>query len=327
MSTEVLDEAPTPEPPPSPGSDRRRRTPFHHFATAASVRFRAGGGRNSQLSGPAAIAVTALAVLAVFAVWLVIFALVLSGFQEHRAQRGLYAKLRAELAAETAPLGGQISNGAPVAIIDAPNAGIHHAVVVEGTTSTDLQNGPGHRVDTVLPGQAGVSVILAKGVTFGAPFSEVTRLSRGDVITATTGQGTFHYRVADVRYAGDPLPPLLSGRQGRLILVAAVGEGIRAGWAPSQIVYVDADLQGAGKLSPGGGPTVQPADQVVMAGDDSALTPLVLWLELLIVTAVAVVWSRRKWGGWQVWLVGTPALLAVLWLVTETAARLTPNLL
>jgi sortase A len=212
-------------------------------------------------------------------------------------------------------------------VIDIPKAGIQHAVVVEGTTSTDLQSGPGHRVDTVLPGQAGVSVILGKGVTFGAPFAHITVLSPGDVITATTGQGTFHYRVADLRYAGDPLPPLLSGRQGRLILVAAVGTGSRAGWAPSQIVYVDADLQGAGKSSPGGGPTVQPADQVVLAGDDSALTPLVLWLELLIVTAVAVVWARRRWGGWQVWLVGTPALLAVLWVVTETAARLTPNLL
>jgi sortase A len=253
--------------------------------------------------------------------------LVVSGLQEHRAQHGLYATLREQLAAETAPVGGVVKDGAPIATLSVPALGLNKSVVVEGTTSTDLQNGPGHRVDTVFPGQAGVSVVFGKSATFGAPFGKLTSLKPGDVITATTGQGSFTYHVIDVRTPGMPFPPAVTGTAGRLILVSAYGHGWRSGWAPSQVVYVDANLQGAGKASPGGGPTAQPANQVAMARDDTALTPLVLWLELLIVAAVGFVWSRRHWGTWQVWLVGAPALFAVIWVVTETATRLLPNLL
>ncbi len=64
-----------------------------------------------------------------------------------------------------------------------------------------------------------------------------------------------------------------------------------------------------------------------MQGDTGALNDVVLWLELLLVLCVAVVWMRSRWGGWQVWLVGTPVLLATLWILTETSARLLPNLL
>ena len=231
------------------------------------------------------------------------------------------------MANEVVPVGGQVADGAPIALLNIPSLGLKDTVVVEGTTSTDLQNGPGHQVNTVFPGQAGVSVIYGKSATFGAPFRKVTDLRSGEQIMATTGQGAFRYTINDVRRPGDPIPQPLASGQGRLTLVAAVGSGWRAGWAPSEIVYVDATLSGNGKASPSGGPTVQPANQVPMARDDSALTPLVLWLELLVAAAVAFVWSRQRWGGWQVWLVGTPALLAVVWVVTETAARLLPNLL
>ncbi|HTW18938.1 MAG TPA: class E sortase [Mycobacteriales bacterium] len=281
----------------------------------------------APMSASAAITVAVAVTLFAIAIWAILYAFTLSGIQEHSAQRGLYAKLRAELANEVAPVGGQIKEGAPVALINAPAIGLKDTVVVEGTSATDLQSGPGHQVNTVFPGQAGVSVIYGKSVTYGAPFARVTSLRSGDQITATTGQGTFRYTVNDVRRPGDPIPQPLATGAGRLTLVAAVGSGWRRGWAPSQIVYVDASLVGRGKASPSGGPTVQPANQMSMARDDSALTPLVLWLELLVAGSVAFVWARRRWGSWQVWLVGTPALLAVVWVVTETAARLLPNLL
>jgi len=285
----------------------------------------AAGGPPS--TGPGGTVLVVLALLCALAFWVVLYALVLSGFQERHTQAQMYASLRADLANEVAPLGGQITDGAPVALISASQAGINRAVVVEGTTSTDLQKGPGHRVDTVLPGQAGVSVVFGKSATFGAPFAHITRLQPGDGITAVTGQGTFTYRVTDVRRPGDPVPPLLSSGQGRLTLVSAEGSGWRSGWAPSQVVYVDANLVGKAQPSPGGGPTVQPSNQVAMAIDRTALTPLVLWLELLVVVGIGFVWAHRRWGGRQVWLVGVPAMLAILWVVTETAARLLPNLL
>jgi sortase A len=212
-------------------------------------------------------------------------------------------------------------------VLSAPKAGLHGAVVVEGTSSADLQKGPGHWVTSVLPGQIGQSVLLGKSVTFGAPFGDITKLAKGDPLTVTTGQGVASYTVTGVRRTGDPLPQALSGTEGRLTLVALAGSGWRNAVAPSQTVFVDASLQGAGKTVPPGRPTVTPAGQRLMDGDSSALGQLVLWMELLLAVGVAVVWMRSQWGGWQVWLVGTPVLLAVAWIVTETSARLLPNLL
>jgi sortase A len=282
-----------------------------------------------QLELPEAIIVTlrALACLVVLLLWLVTYAMFLSGLGEQHAQHVLYAKLRVELADQTVPIGGPIRNGAPIAVLNAPKAGLHGAVVVEGTSSSDLQKGVGHWVTSVLPGQIGQSVLLGKSVTFGAPFGDVTKLAKGDPLTVTTGQGVASYTVTGVRRTGDPLPPTLSGTEGRLTLVALVGNGWRNALAPSQMVFVDASLQGAGKPVPPGRPGATPAGQRLMDGDSGALGQLVLWMELLLVVGVAVVWMRSQWGGWQVWLVSTPVLLAVTWIVTETAARLVPNLL
>jgi sortase A len=280
-----------------------------------------------EFPGSALVARSALVWFSLLMVWLVIYALALSGFQEQRSQHNLYAKLRVELAGETAPVGGAIPTGTPVALLDAPRGGVHDAVVVEGTSSKDLQKGPGHLSDTSLPGQAGVSAILGKGVTFDAPFANITKLSPGDPITVTTGQGVAHYVVSDVRRSGDPLPGRLAAGQGRLTLVAALGNGWRSGWAPTGIVYVDATLQGTALAAPSGRPTQVAPGESPMASNPGALDALVLWLQLLVVVVIVVTWARVRWGGWQVWLVGAPVVLAVAWTVTETSAQLLPNLL
>ena len=235
--------------------------------------------------------------------------------------------MRVELSDQTVPIGAPIRNGAPIAVLNAPRAGLHGAVVVEGTSSSDLQKGPGHSVTSVLPGQIGQSVLVGKSVTFGAPFANIRSLAKGDPLTVTTGQGVSQYTVTDVRLAGDPLPQPLSGSEGRLTLVALAGNGWRSALAPNTTVFVDASLQGAGKPAPPGRPSATPAGQRLMQGDTGALNDIVLCLELLLIVCVAVVWMRGHWGGWQVWLVGTPVLLAALWIVTETSARLLPNLL
>jgi sortase A len=270
------------------------------------------------------------AVLTLFSlmmIWLVLYAVVLSGLQEERTQHGLYAALRAQLAAETAPAGGVIKPGKPVALLDAPDIRLHDEVIVEGTSSATLQKGPGHLANTVLPGQAGVSAVLGKSVTFGGPFASIPKLHMGNPITVTTVQGVAHYVVTDVRRGGDPLPAPLAAGQGRLTLVAVVGPGWRSGWAPTGLVYVDASLQGIGQTGPPGRPTQVPASQQAMGSGSTALYSLALWLETMAIVAVGVTWARSRWGGWQVWLAGAPLLLATVWIVTETATRLLPNLL
>jgi sortase A len=266
--------------------------------------------------------------LSLLALWLVLYAVAFSGFQERGSQGRLYDQLREELAGGPVPppLGGAIEPGSPVALLEAPQIGLSQ-VVVEGTTSSDMTEGPGHRRDTALPGQPGVSVLFGRSVTFGAPFAKIAQLQLGQSITAVTGQGTFHFTVTGVRYAGDPLPPPPASGTGRLTLVTATGTGWRAQFAPSEVVYVDAQLQGSTQPAPAGRPTSVSAAEAPLAVDTADLTALVLWLQALVLVVAGTTWAALRWGGRQAWLVGAPLVLATVWGATQTVMVMTPNLL
>jgi sortase A len=259
--------------------------------------------------------------------WVVLYALGASTLEERHDQARLYAELREQLSAATAPIGGVIQPGSPVALMSMPAAGLERVVVVEGTASGDLTQGPGHRRDTPLPGQAGVSVIYGRATLFGGPFGRIASSAIGAPITVTTGQGVARFKIIDVRRAGDPFPPALAGGAGRLTLVTADGGGWRSGWAANHVVYVDAELQGRPYPAPGGRPLAVPKAELALNPDTNALFPLVLWLPLLGIAVLFVVWVAQRWSAWQTWLIGLPVLLACLWGTTEAAVRLLPNLL
>jgi sortase A len=264
--------------------------------------------------------------LSLLAIWFLAYALVLSGLQESRSQTLLYAQLREQLALGTAPVDGSIPYGAPVALITINGAGLTNAVVVEGTTSAQLTEGPGHLSSTPLPGEEGVSVIFGRSTMFGRPFGGIRGLHAGDVINVTTSLGTFNYGVDRVRYPGDPLPAALPAGGSRLILVTSYASGWRGGWAPDQTLFVDATLKG--KAQPTGvTPSGVPNAALPMQGLPSALMPLVLWLQALVLVAAGIIWGRIRWGGWKTWLVGLPLILAALWGATQTAMLLLPNLI
>ena len=259
-------------------------------------------------------------------VWAVVYALGLGAAQEARSQSVLYAQFREQLAAGTAPAGGAIRPGKPVALLDIPRLRIRD-VVVEGTSPGELLSGPGHRVDTPLPGETGVSIFYGRGATFGAPFGRLTSLTAGDSIDVTDAVGTFHYVVQGVRRDGSLLPAPLPANGSRLTLGSATGDGWRAKLAPSKPFYIDAVLQGTALAEPGGRTSTLPASNNMLGSDGSALASLVRWLQLLCVVVVLSAWMRTRWGRWQTWLVAVPSIGAALWLVTETAFKLLPNVL
>lgn len=294
----------------------------------------------ASIPAPTAIVASfALAAISLCSLWFVLFATVLSSLQEQHAQHNSYALFREELtqlSPRTAPLGGQITPDSPVAMIDAPELGLKDVIIIEGTASGDLTRGPGHRRDTALPGQAGTSTVYGRANLFGGPFGKISHAHVGDVITMTTGQGVSKYVVEQVRYPGDPLPIPLQAGQGRLTLITSDGGSLLNGYAPKHQVYLDAKLQGTivnGKLqiaaydTPPGRPGAIPKSEKSLSGDIGALFMLVLWLPVLAMTALAIVWAHARWGRWQTWLVGAPALLAALWGVSETAVQLLPNLM
>ncbi|GAA4710925.1 class E sortase [Nocardioides conyzicola] len=265
-------------------------------------------------------------VLGLVAVWVLSYLFVFSDFQQGHAQHRLYAQLRTELALGEAPAGAPIAVGAPVALVSVPDAGIDDLVVVEGTTAAVLQQGPGHQQGSVLPGQAGVSVLMGRALSFGAPFKHVPQLRVGDPIDVTTVQGTFHYEVSGVRRKGDPVPPALTDGASRITLVTAVGEGRLAALGPSKSVYVDATLDGDAQpagavaaIDPQGAPFAHDAGFTTLA-------VLALALEVLVAAVLLVVWARHRWTPLAAWVAGVPVILAALWLVSSAASRLLPNL-
>ena len=284
------------------------------------------------LSGPprSGLLVVALAIIlfvSVVTVFFGAFAFGLGGLQEQRSQHQLYLASRGLLdpSSPVAPeIGGAIPDGSPVALLNAPAAGFRNVVVVEGTSAGDLLNGPGHRRDTPLPGQAGESVLLGRSMTAGAPFGGITRLQRGDVITVTTGQGRFRYTVQGQLQAGAKLPTITT-RSGLLTLVTSGGSGSLGGLAPNHLVYVDAKLQGTAVAAPKDQPASVPAADVQGHDDPGAWPYVALWMAGLIAAAIACwrLWSRS--GLLRIWLVGAPVLLGLLWGFSTQGMRLLPN--
>ena len=262
--------------------------------------------------------------------WGILYVVGLSSFSAARSQQLLYADFRATVSETNGdtyvPIGGAIPLGTPIALIEAPQIGLRY-VVVEGTDGDDLRAGPGHKRNTPLPGQAGVSVIYGRSLAYGGPFRHITELVPGDAITVTTGQGTFTYLVEKIRRAGDPIPDTLPSDGSRLRLVTAEGVSWRDGWAADRTVYVDSILQGPTLPTPAGRPTAVSASEEALASEPGALVPVVLWLQLLLIVGCGLAWAQVRWGSSPTWLVGLPVLLAALWAASDSAMALLPNLM
>lgn len=239
----------------------------------------------------------------------------LTGLQEQHSQANLYRALDGELSQATAPLG-PAADGAPLAVLDIPAIGLRQTVVVEGSTGADLARGPGHVRDTVLPGQNGVSVLMGRRATFGAPFARLTELRPGDKIDVTTGQGSFSYTVT----AAAQGTPIIDSFKNRLVLVT--GDST---WIPTHAVYLGAHLDG--DPAPNSSHRVRRGDlDKPLASDSDAWPALQLWALALVVAVALTVWLASVWNRRAVYLSTMPVLAALLWCVYENAALLLPNL-
>lgn len=304
-------------------------------------------GRELAVKASAYVPAVALQILAIVLLGFIAHVVLLSQIQHDRDQQTAYDDFRVTLAQGVAPVGqlappemqepgppGEepppepeprlLAMGTPVAVISIPALGLTE-VIGEGTTSDVLRAGPGHRRDTVLPGQEGTSVIMGRQTTYGGPFRLIHTLAPGDSITAVTGQGQHTYRVLGVRREGDPLPEPIEEGEGRLTLVTAAGRPL----LPSGILRVDAELVSDAQPAPekelgAGGLT---AAEEPMSTDQGAWYPLVLLGEALLLAVAGVVWALKRLGRWQAWVVGIPVLSALGLTAADQVARLLPNLL
>lgn len=275
--------------------------------------------------------VRAVLVLAVvLSTSLVLHLTLISAVQQGAGQHRAFEQLRGQLAEGTAPVGPtdndgrELAPGSPVAYMEIPKLNLEQ-VLVEGTGAGTLFIGPGHRRDSPLPGQPGVSVVMGRKAAFGGPFRRIHQLQKGAVIRVTTGEGKYVYKVTGVRRAGDPVPAAPASGEGRLLLVTADGRR----FVPSGVLRVDAELSdpaGVGSARLVSSRTL-PANEQIMAGDPSTLWALAMWLQFLLLAVLGAAWAWYRWGRAKAWIVFVPPLLLLGISVSGEAARLLPNLL
>ena len=295
------------------------------------------GGRALLINRTASSALTVLAVM----LFVFVAEMALVGPIKHtRNQAVLYQTFRSQVAEAVAPTGQLgaatkkdgvwvledkelVPIGAPVTLMAIPSLGMKE-IVSQGTTSRVLMSGPGHRRDSPLPGQVGTVVIMGRQATYGGPFRKVDELKTGSEIAFLTGQGKSLYKVTGIRREGDPAPAA-DATAARLTLMT--GDGTP--YLPSDVVRVDAELVTEKFPSVTGPLTVSSlADgESPMASDKSALLPLLLWSQLLLLLSVLLAWVRGVWGRWQSWLVCVPILGYVGFQVAGLVAQLLPNLM
>lgn len=284
----------------------------------------------APLSRTQLVARSALVLAVVFIAAFVLNLVFVSHVRHAAAQTQLFAEFRAQLADGTAPVsegdadGVLLDDGDPVAVIEIPKLGLTE-VVVEGTTSSALMLGAGHRRDTVLPGQVGVSVIMGRAAAYGGPFSRIQTLAPGDEFTVITGQGEQTFEVIGVRYAGDLAPASPVAGESRLILETARG----VPYVPSGVARVDAKLVGDANDAGARQTTPVSLDPAAtsLAIDTSTVWALVFAVQLLIAIEVAAILVLPSVGARKVWIAMTPPVVLVGVLIADQAARLLPNLM
>lgn len=161
------------------------------------------------------VLITIGVVVALFAVWQVWWTDVLA----HRT----FDDTRADLAREwgiddtvgRAPPTPRTEYGGAFGLLYVPALGdaAWGVPIIEGTRYELLTGGVGHHVSTALPGTPGNMAIAGHRTSYGAPFSEIDTLRRGDQVIVETRNGWFLYELdhsvivaADAGWILDPVP-------------------------------------------------------------------------------------------------------------------------
>jgi sortase A len=108
------------------------------------------------------------------------------------------ADVRRRVAFLAGGLEGRAKDGSAVGRIRIPRIGANF-VVVKGTSTSDLESGPGIYGETVFPGMAGTTAIAGHRTTYLAPFRHVDQLRHGSRIQLNMPYAHFTYTVVGKR--------------------------------------------------------------------------------------------------------------------------------
>ena len=254
-------------------------------------------------------------VLALFLVYEFVF----TGMREERSQRALLPQFTQRMATGTFGDPAAPVPSGPVAMIEIPSIGTHQ-IVVQGSSPSDLKQGPGHMPGTPLPGEFGNSVILGHNKLYGGPFGGIHSLHEGDDIVVITGQGRFAYDVDKVVTVApgdkDVIGPAL---ESLLTLVTSKSP------TSNDRVAVVAKLHGKPVAVPQRPQAFAGPDEHGTSGDSSGLLLAIIWSALLAATVAVAIRLHAVWPRAAAHLVTTPVMLLLLWLIFQSLDLLLPG--
>jgi sortase A len=241
--------------------------------------------------------------------------------------------------ADPAPTTADPGDGQPVGLLEIPRIGVDK-VIVEGTSTTDLRQGPGHYVGTPLPGQTGNAAIAGHRTTYGAPFYNLNELSVGDPVVVTTTQGVFTYKVtrSTVVPCGDSncndpadLAVIAPSTTPELTLTTCNPRFSSSSRLVVQATLASAVVTPAASTTPTTEPTgPRPSariDAADLAGGEGDWVPALWWGGGVLLAGLAV-WmvARRRQRGtrWLVYGAGTVGVLVVLFFFFGAVSPLLP---
>ena len=191
--------------------------------------------------------------------------------------------------------------GSAVAQVSISDIGLSQ-IAVEGSASEFTRQGLAHVPGTVLPGQAGHSIIIGRRTSFGAPLSALGNVTAGSEIVVTTVEGNATYKVIDSKTPVEQLPANL------LTIVTSNPPVLSI----SQL-SINAELIG--------NPFPATPRNNAMSNHSDHFAELIVLLQLLVAAIVAIPFSRRRFSAIITWLVLAPvvgALIVGLALVIDT---------
>jgi sortase A len=164
--------------------------------------------------------------------------------------RGDLASMERQVAGEARAYQRTLQAGDPVGRLRIGRIGLK-MVVVQGTDHESLKKGPGHYVDSGLPGEGHLIYVAGHRTTYLAPFAQINDIRVGDYITFELPYGTFTYRATRHYVVADNQVGVLQDHGAEILRLQACHPRFFA----THRYLVDAKLVG---VSPRGGDAYAP---------------------------------------------------------------------
>lgn len=202
--------------------------------------------------------------------------------------------------------------------------------VIAGVGYKELEKGPGLFTGSPLPGQFGNVAIAGHRTTYGAPFSRLDELRKGDRIVMKTSQATYTYIVSDaptiVKPSDVDVIRTVDETQATLTLVTCHPK-----WTSKNRLIVTAELEPAAIAQKATVFTVDDneTEEVLTDGwfhDPSALPIVIVYALFLALIAIAAhQLARKKWRAVIVYPVAAVVFLPTLFVFFSYLTRLLPT--